>query len=182
MSHAVLALAAAVFCACGCVWFLPAMADVRARDDRPLSRRIAAAGCLTGWGTVALLAPLLLAPVSWSVIAAVVTTGAATTGALAARSRVHRARELRETEERWAVWGYGTPVRPAPSPRRAFLVWLLPGLVAATAVATAILWQGQANRGRTAAAALAAAGVVTAFLVIAIVDAARRQAPDRHPR
>ncbi|MFE5159538.1 hypothetical protein ACFRNT_13660, partial [Streptomyces sp. NPDC056697] len=70
MSHAALALAAAVSCVGGCVWSLAAAADIRARDDRPLSRRIAAAGCLTGWGTVALLAPLLLTPVPWSVIGA----------------------------------------------------------------------------------------------------------------
>ncbi|MFJ2203391.1 hypothetical protein [Streptomyces violaceusniger] len=177
MSHAALALAAAVSCVGGCVWSLAAVADIRARDDRPLSRRIALAGCLTGWGTVALLAPLLLTPVPWSVIGAVAATGAAT--ALAARSRVHRARELRETERHWAAWGYGTPDRSASSRRRAFLVWLLPGLIVATAVAVAVLWTGQANPGRTAAAALTAAGVVSLFLVLAIAGAARGHAVRR---
>ncbi|MCD9586872.1 hypothetical protein [Streptomyces sp. 8ZJF_21] len=187
MSHAVLALAAAVFCAAGCVWSLPAVADVRAREDRPRSRRIAAAGCLTGWGTVALLVPLLLAPASWTGIGAVAVAGAATATALAARSRVQRAHELREAEEHWVAWGYGVPVRPAPAPSRAFLIWLLPGLVVATAVATAILWSGQADLGRTAAAALTAAGIVSVFLAIALVDpagghAARRgEAPRGRP-
>ncbi|MGW5694394.1 hypothetical protein ACWEWX_26650 [Streptomyces asiaticus] len=179
MSHAALALAAAVSCVGGCVWSLPAVADIRARDDRPLSRRIAAAGCLTVWGTVALLAPLLLTPVSWSVIGVVAATGAVVTTVLAARSRVHRARELRETERHWAAWGYGAPVRSAPSRCRAFLVWLLPGLIVATAVAVAVLWTGRANPGRVAAAALLAAGVVSLFLVIAIVDAARGHAVRR---
>lgn len=173
MSHAVLALAAAVSCVGGCVWSLPAVADIRARDDRPLSRRIAAAGCLTGWGTVALLAALLLTPVSWSVIGVVAATGAATATALAARSRVHRARELRETEKHWAACGYGTPLRSTSSRCRTFLVWLLPGLIVATVVAAAVLWTGQTNLGRTIAAALMAAAVVSMFLVIAIVGAAR---------
>ncbi|MEU8873733.1 hypothetical protein AB0D24_21690 [Streptomyces javensis] len=149
------------------------MADVRARDDRPLSRRIAAAGCLTVWGTVALLAPLLLTPVSWSVLGVVAATGAATATALAARARVHRARELRETERHWAAWGYEPPARSASSRCRTFLVWLLPGLIVATVVAVAVLRTGRVNPGRVVAAALTAAGVVGVFLVLAIVDAAR---------
>ncbi len=106
--------------------------------------------CLTGWGTVALLSPLFLTSVSCGVIGVVAATGVATTTALAARSRVHRARELRETEKHWAAWGYGTLARSASSRCRAFLVWLLPGLLMATAVAAAVLWTGQANPGRTA--------------------------------
>ncbi|MBD3002558.1 hypothetical protein [Streptomyces sp. 5-10] len=113
---------------------------------------------------------------SWSVIGVVAATGAAVTTALAARSRVHRARELRETERHWAAWGYGTPVRSASSRCRAFLIWLLPGLVVATAVAVAVLWTGQANPGRVAVAALTAAGVVGLFLVVAIVEVARPHA------
>ncbi|MEV8059217.1 hypothetical protein AB0P37_22725 [Streptomyces antimycoticus] len=99
--------------------------------------------------------------------------GAPTATALAARSSVHRARELRETEKHWAAWGYGTPLRSTSSRCRTFLVWLLPGLIVATVVAAAVLWTGQTNPGRTIAAALMAAAVVSMFLVIAIVGAAR---------
>lgn len=118
-------------------------------------------------------------PGALGVIGAVAATGAATATALAARSRVHRARELRETERHWAAWGYGPPDRSASSRRRAFLVWLLPGLIVATAVAVAVLWTGQANPGRTAAAALTAAGVVSLFFVLAIADTARGHAVRR---
>ncbi|MFI8991903.1 hypothetical protein [Streptomyces antimycoticus] len=43
----------------------------------------------------------------------------------------------------------------------------------ATVVAAAVLWTGQTNPGRTIAAALMAAAVVSMFLVIAIAGAAR---------
>ncbi|MFJ2349995.1 hypothetical protein, partial [Streptomyces antimycoticus] len=109
MSHAVLALAAAVSCVGGCVWSLPAVADIRARDDRPLSRRIAAAGCLTGWGTVALLAALLLTPVSWSVIGVVGATGAGPTTARGAPAPGHPARAHPETGKHRGGGGGGAP-------------------------------------------------------------------------
>ncbi|ANZ20980.1 hypothetical protein ACH4YO_15555 [Streptomyces noursei] len=65
LSPAVLALGATALSASGCVWYLPAAADLRAGSDRPVSRRLAAAACLTGRATVALSA-LLLAAASWT--------------------------------------------------------------------------------------------------------------------
>ncbi|AZQ75117.1 MULTISPECIES: hypothetical protein [Streptomyces] len=62
MSNLVLALAAAALTVAGTVWYLPAVAELRAGADRPLSRRVSAAGCLTGWGACAGAVPLLLAP------------------------------------------------------------------------------------------------------------------------
>ncbi|GAU67272.1 putative Syd protein [Streptomyces sp. NBRC 110611] len=105
MSPYVLALGVAALTASGCVWYLPALADLRAGDDRPVSLRTAAAGCLTGWATLAALALPLLADAAWWVPCAVAAVGAVATATLRVRARVHRKREAAEQEElrRWAA-------------------------------------------------------------------------------
>ncbi|MFD7879561.1 hypothetical protein ACFV5G_36660, partial [Streptomyces sp. NPDC059766] len=65
MAGTVPALGAALLTAAGCVWYVPAVADLRAGADRPVSRRTAAAACLTGWTTLAAVAVLLFAGTAW---------------------------------------------------------------------------------------------------------------------
>ncbi|WP_249375176.1 hypothetical protein [Streptomyces sp. I05A-00742] len=171
MSHAVLALGVVVLCVSGCVWYLPAVTDIRAGVDRPRSRRLAAAACLTGWGTAALLAPLLLAGAPWPTIGAVAAAGAAVCAGLRSRSLVERGRERRETGRHWAVLGGPLPGEPA-RPRRAFLCWLLPGPAAAVAAFAAVLaGGGTPNGARFAAAVAVGASVTLLFLGLAGVRA-----------
>ncbi|WP_066976204.1 hypothetical protein [Streptomyces sp. NRRL F-4489] len=135
LSPAVLALGATALCASGCVWYLPAVVDLRAGADRPASRRLAAAACLTAWATVALCAPLLLAAVPWTALGAVVLTGAAAALLLAALARVRRGHERRATDRAWAALRLRPPAAQASRPSRVFLRWFIPGYaVAAGAV------------------------------------------------
>ncbi|MFI0737309.1 hypothetical protein ACH4PU_04215 [Streptomyces sp. NPDC021100] len=170
MSHAVLALGVVVLCASGCVWYLPAVTDVRAGGDRPRSRRLAAGACLTGWGTTALLAPLLLAGAGWPTIGGVAAAGGAICAALRSRALVERGRERRETDRHWAVLGGPVPGEPA-RPRRAFTGWLLVGLAAAVAVFAAVLAGGTTSGARLAGAVVAGAAVTLVFLGLAGVRA-----------
>ncbi|MCK7622380.1 hypothetical protein MUU72_04475 [Streptomyces sp. RS10V-4] len=135
LSPAVLALGATALCASGCVWYLPAVADLRAGADRPASRRLAAAACLAAWATVALCAPLLLAAVPRPALGAAVLSGAAAALVLAGLARVRRGHERRATRRAWAALRLRPPAaRPARS-TRVFLRWFLPGYaVAAGAV------------------------------------------------
>ncbi|WP_420834252.1 hypothetical protein [Streptomyces yunnanensis] len=143
LSPAVLALGATALCASGCVWYLPAAADLRAGADRPVSRRLAAAACLTGWATVALAAPLLLAAASWTTLGAVTGAGSATALLLAGLARAHRGHEERATHRAWAALRLRPPARRRPGRTglaRVFLWWFLPGyVVAAGAVAVVLI-------------------------------------------
>ncbi|HBF85140.1 MAG TPA: hypothetical protein DD420_35990 [Streptomyces sp.] len=112
MSHGVMALGVTAVCLAGNVWYLPAYVDLRAGQDRPRSRRAAAAGVLTGWGSAALAALLLLTPVPLTAVAVVGATGAAAVGCLGVVGRLRRIRERRETAAFTAAL---TPVRD-PSP------------------------------------------------------------------
>ncbi|MFF9348748.1 hypothetical protein [Streptomyces sp. NPDC014734] len=103
MSHGVLALGVAVICVSGHVWYLPACIDLRASQDRPGSRRPAAAAVLTGWTFAAATMLLLLAPVARHVVAGVAAAGLAATVTLAARAWLRRREERREAESRWAA-------------------------------------------------------------------------------
>ncbi|GAA1563623.1 hypothetical protein ACIQV2_24485 [Streptomyces globosus] len=140
MSHPLPALAVAVLCASGCVWYVPALADVRAGADRPASRRAAALACLTGWGTAALAVPLLLTPAPWVLLAALAGTGAGASAALLLHGRIRHGAEQREAARRWADLGCTGPsaVRPA----RARVAWALAAATAAPAAAAALLLAG----------------------------------------
>ncbi|WP_246042555.1 MULTISPECIES: hypothetical protein [Streptomyces] len=143
MSHPLPALAAAVLCASGCAWYVPAFADVRAGADRPASRRAAALACLTGWGTAALAVPLLLTPAPWAVLAVLAGTGAGASAALLIHGRIRHGAEQREAARRWADLGCvqasaATPRRPA----RARVAWALAAATAAPAAAAALLLAG----------------------------------------
>ncbi|QLJ05770.1 hypothetical protein HZZ00_35290 [Streptomyces sp. NEAU-sy36] len=115
MPHPVLALATAAVTASGCVWYLPALADLRAGADRPLSRRVRAASCVAAWATAATVAGLLLAADGWRppLTAAATGTLAATALRVCAALRHHR-----ETVEAARHWTELSPSQPPPAPDR----------------------------------------------------------------
>ncbi|GAA2749718.1 hypothetical protein [Kitasatospora cinereorecta] len=76
MAHPVLALGAAAVTLAGNVWYLPALVDLRAGDDRPRATRLAAVACLVWWMGAAAAGPLLLSPLpGWAAVAVVVAGG-----------------------------------------------------------------------------------------------------------
>lgn len=173
MSHVLLALGAGTVTMSGAVWYVPALTDLRAGDDRPVSARIAACACLTGWGTGALLTVLLLVPAPWLVLGAAAVAGAAATVLLGLRARASGQREQREEARRWApLRGEVAPVDPRRA-ARAFLVWALAGLVLATVTAGAVLSTGGGggSGARVGAAVATAATTSAAFLLVAAVHA-----------
>ncbi|MFK0259049.1 hypothetical protein [Streptomyces sp. NPDC090445] len=143
MSHAVPALAVAVLCASGCVWYVPAIADVRAGADRPASRRTAAAACLTGWGTAALIVPLLLAAAPWALVAAVAGAGAASSAALLLHGRAQHGTEQREEARRWAELGCVQWVAAGRRPGRVRVAWALAAATVLPGTAAAVLLAGR---------------------------------------
>ncbi|MBT2411037.1 hypothetical protein J7I94_10750 [Streptomyces sp. ISL-12] len=169
MAHPVLALGLALVTASGCVWYLPALADVRAGADRPDSRRVRAAACLTGWTTVAAVAALLLLTASWWPPCAAAGAGAALTAGLWAHATVRRRREARETVRDWAALTQGPP--PAPGPPR-------PRHLFAASTASAVLLAGA---GRNWTAYTVPAALTALFLTLAAgwARAARRGATAR---
>ncbi|GAB3166203.1 hypothetical protein [Streptomyces incanus] len=115
MSHPVLALGAAAVTAAGSVWYLPALADLRAGADRPASLRAGAVACLSGWTTAAAVAVLLLLTDGWWPPCAAALAGTTATTALWTRAAVHRRRGAREAARLWAQLGwFGPPALPAP--------------------------------------------------------------------
>ncbi|MER6502773.1 hypothetical protein ABT218_26210 [Streptomyces sp. NPDC001455] len=122
MSHGVLALGVAVICVSGHVWYLPACIDLRAAQDRPESRRPAAAAVLTGWATAGLTMLLLLAPFTpWAAVV-VGSAGLSATLTLVVRSWLLRRQEQCEEAARWAALlpvSTAAPARRPDSARRA---------------------------------------------------------------
>ncbi|MFK8848097.1 hypothetical protein [Streptomyces sp. Ac-502] len=187
MSHATLALGATALFAAGCVWYLPAAAALRAGADRPYSHRIAAASCVTFWCTPALVAVLLLTPAPWSALGAVTAAGLLTAAALLAVSRLQRSREQHEESQRWSTLRQGgtgahAPVSTPPgNPARAqltFLLYLLPGNIVASVIATTVLLTADSlTRQSAVTATVTAVGISAASLAIA---GTRAQATRRH--
>ncbi|CAL9291603.1 hypothetical protein [Streptomyces sp. SudanB182_2057] len=137
MAHAVSALAAGTLTAAGGVWYLPALADLRAGADRPASHRQAAAACLTGWGTIGVAAVLLLVAEPWWIPCAAVVTGAVLTTGLRVRAAIRRRRETEEAAHHWARL---CPARPLDrTSHRHKVVAALIGSGVAAATATAVL-------------------------------------------
>ncbi|MDH6565236.1 membrane protein implicated in regulation of membrane protease activity [Streptomyces sp. SAI-117] len=141
MAQRVLSLGAALVTAAGCVWYLPAFADLRARADRPYSRRSAAAACLTGWTTLAVVAVLLFSGVPWQATGVTAAAGATVTAALRIRAAVQHRQEAQETAQRWAALVPGRPQHSRSRvPSRYVVAALLGcGLVAATVTAAVVL-------------------------------------------
>ncbi|MCU7823810.1 hypothetical protein [Kitasatospora sp. DSM 101779] len=113
MSHLVPAIGAAALAAAGNVWWVPALVDLRAGDDRPHSARPAALGCLAWWLGTALTAMLWLTPAPGRLGLAVLAAAAVTGGALRLAAVPRREAELREAARTWAAVAPATVPRPA---------------------------------------------------------------------
>ncbi|MFE3072423.1 hypothetical protein [Streptomyces sp. NPDC059247] len=142
MGAAVLALGVGAFTASGCVWYVPALVDLRAGADRPVSRRLAAASCVTGWATAAVLVPLLLLGTPVRPLLALAAAGVGGGVALRVRAAARLRHETRETAVCWAA--LGPPALPPPPLRRRIttLRWTGAGLLAAVLTATLVMARG----------------------------------------
>lgn len=137
MPQPVLALGCAAVTAAGSVWYLPALTDLRAGPDRPLSRRTSAIACLTAWGTLAAVATVLLVATAWWMPAAVVTVGGTAAAALWTDAAVRRAGERREAARQWAQLRH-TPLSAAHRARGTVAALTVAGPVAAAAAAVVL--------------------------------------------
>jgi hypothetical protein len=179
VSHAVAALGAAGLTVAGSVWYLPALADLRAGADRPDSRRLAAAACVTGWAGVGALAVLLLVTDGWWTPAA----GAAAAGAAGVVLRlcavVRRRWEAREAARHWALLSGAAPPGGAAPPagpghsRHTVAAVLCCGTAAATGVAVLHTLLTPRADGTPWPALLAAPGAVLAVFLLGAVMYAR---------
>ncbi|MGW3042123.1 hypothetical protein ACWC9T_19280 [Kitasatospora sp. NPDC001159] len=182
MTHTVLAIGTAALTASGCVWYLPAIADLQAGADRPRSIRTAAAACVMWWAGLALAGGLLLALSDWRPAAQVALTGLVGGTALRMRARWDRRGEQRETAARWAALDVGPAPRtgrPAPRTGRPAAValagWLVVGAAVASLGAVAILLSGGGSVvPRVALAAVSGAGVALAFLLVGLGNVRRQ--------
>ncbi|MEU9075479.1 hypothetical protein ACFYUY_30220 [Kitasatospora sp. NPDC004745] len=175
MNHTVLAIGTAALTASGCVWYLPAIADLQAGPDRPRSTRTAAAACVLWWAALALAGGLLLVLPDWRPAAQTALAGLVGGAALRVRARWDRHGEQRESVARWAA----LDAAPAPHPRRpaapALAGWLLVGAAVASLGAAAVLLSAGGGLGpRVGLAAASGAGVALAFLLAGLGSARRR--------
>ncbi|MEU5083671.1 MULTISPECIES: hypothetical protein [Streptomyces] len=170
MPHAVLALGAAAVTAAGCVWYLPALADLRAGADRPVARRTAAAACLSGWATSGIVAVLLLVCEEWWPPSGASLAGAVATVSLRAHAAVQRRRETREAARDWAALGHLRRPRDTGGARHAVAVLIGTGLIAAvTAAALGAVAEREHGRAWWAVASMPSA-VVALFLILAVLS------------
>ncbi|MEU8972002.1 hypothetical protein AB0D11_22465 [Streptomyces monashensis] len=135
MPQAVLALGATTVTASGRVWYLPALADLRAGVDRPGSRRRAAAACVSGWGTGGVIAVLLLPAEAWWIPCAAAAAGVLLTACLRIGAAAARRTESREAACHWGELGHAHPLPPPDRSRYVVAVLFGAGLVAATVAA-----------------------------------------------
>lgn len=172
MNHSVLAIATAALTAGGCVWYLPAIADLQAGADRPRSTRTAAAACVLGWATLALAGGLLLALGDWRPAAQLALAGLGGGVALWLRALRERRVEQREADERWIALDAGPAPRPPRSGRSSAVGlagWLVVGAAVASLGAAAVLLSGGGTAGtRAALAAGSGVGVALLFLVMGL--------------
>lgn len=182
MAHGVLALGAAAVTAAGSVWYVPALTDLRAGADRPLSRQIAAASCVTAWGTGAVLALVLLLTDPWWAPAAVAAAGAVAAALLRIRAfALHRA-EAEETRRQWRQLAPSVPVPTADRSRHGVALLVGTGLAAAAVTAVVRLTTaGVDSAGDRVAAVTAPALVLALFLALAAMHT-RTTARSRPPR
>ncbi|MFF4716902.1 hypothetical protein ACFY2V_36745 [Streptomyces eurythermus] len=176
MAHAVFALAAGTLTAAGGVWYLPALADLRAGADRPASHRQTAAACLTGWGTIGVATVLLLVAEAWWIPCAAVVAGAVLATGLRVRAAMRR---RRETEEAAHHWAWLSPARPLDrTSRRPKVVAALIGSGVAAATATAVLLAALGGPAHDSGPRLTDAwppAVVALFLAAALVRTRSRR-------
>ncbi|MER7580134.1 hypothetical protein [Kitasatospora sp. NPDC097691] len=175
MNHTVLAIGTAALTASGCVWYLPAIADLQAGADRPRSTRTAAAACVLWWAALALAGGLLLVVPDWRPAAQIALAGLVGGAALRVRARWDRRREVRETAARWAALDAG----PAPRTGRPLAVglaaWLVVGAAVGSLGAVAILLSGGGGAGpRVVLAGVGGAGVALVFLLVGLGNVRRQ--------
>ncbi|MQY15043.1 hypothetical protein SRB5_52200 [Streptomyces sp. RB5] len=161
MHHSVLALGCAATTLAGCVWYVPALATVRAGEDRPASRRCAAAAVLTAWGTLIAVAVSLALTSSW--LAPLTAAGAGL--ALASALRVRAALVARAERAPW-VDILPTVARP---PQRAFAAWTVTGLSTGLVLSVVVMLAAQSTpvAPRITLALLTGASATAAFLLLA---------------
>ncbi|GHD92012.1 hypothetical protein [Streptomyces naganishii] len=188
MAHAVAALGAGALTAAGCVWYVPALADLRAGADRPDSRRFAAAACVTGWAGTAVLALLLLVAEGWWAPGVAAVVGATATAALRLDAAVLRRREVRETARQWARLGGPAPAAGPGRTRHVVAAVVGCGLAVAVAVTALHVLAGPGG-GPGWLAAAAPVAVMAVFLLAAATYArsgretvpGRRTTPNGRP-
>ncbi|MDH6710692.1 hypothetical protein P3T27_007442 [Kitasatospora sp. MAA19] len=175
MTHTVLAIGTAALTASGCVWYLPAIADLQAGADRPRSTRTAAAACVLWWAALALAGGLLLAQPDWRPAAQIALAGLVGGAALRVRARSERRGEQRECAVHWAALDAGPAPRSGRPAAVALAGWLVVGAAVASLGAVAILLSGEGGQGlRVALAAACGAVVALAFLLAGLGSARRR--------
>ncbi|MGW2251117.1 hypothetical protein ACWCXH_13045 [Kitasatospora sp. NPDC001660] len=174
MSHTVLALGTAALTACGCVWYLPAIADLQAGPDRPRSARTAAAACVVWWAGLALAGGVLLALPDWRPGVQLALAGLVGGVLLRVRALWYRREEQRESSARWAALDAGE-LPGSPRPAAVVLAgWLVVGAaVASLGAASILLSSGGAIAPRLAVAGGSAAALALAFLLIGLGSARR---------
>ncbi|MFJ6621839.1 hypothetical protein ACIQOW_30210 [Kitasatospora sp. NPDC091335] len=175
MNHTVLAIGTAALTASGCVWYLPAIADLQAGADRPRSTRTAAAACVLWWAGLALAGGLLLVVADWRPAAQIALAGLVGGAALRLRALFDRHREVRETAARWEALDAGPAPRSDRPPTLALAGWLVVGAAVASLGAVAILLSGGgAVVPRVALAAVCGVGVALAFLLVGLGNVRRQ--------
>ncbi|GAA3820121.1 hypothetical protein [Streptomyces chiangmaiensis] len=182
MPQAVLALGVAAVTASGCVWYMPALADLRAGADRPVSRRRAAAACVSGWSTAGTVAVLLLLAEAWWIPRAAAVVGGLVSAGLRIRAAVLRRNEAGETARQWSELGHGRPLPATDRSRYVVAVLIGIGLAAAAVTAVVRVAAGPEDAADRLAAVAAPAAVLGLFLTIAVTHtrmARRRTRTDR---
>ncbi|GHG95908.1 hypothetical protein [Streptomyces rubradiris] len=176
MAHAVFALAAGTLTAAGSVWYLPALADLRAGADRPASHRQGAAACLTGWGTIGVAAVLLLVADAWWIPGTAVVAGAVPTAGLRVRAAMRRRRETEEAAHHWARLCPARPLDRTSRPHKAVAALIGSGVAAATAIAVLLAaLAGPAHGSGPRSTDVWPPAVVALFLVAALVRTLTRR-------
>ncbi|PWI12920.1 hypothetical protein DI272_01230 [Streptomyces sp. Act143] len=182
----VLGLGIALVTASGCVWYLPALIDLRAGADRPVSRRTAAMACLTGWSAAGSVALLFLAGARWPVPCAAAVAGAAGTTVLRLRARAQHRCEAREVARHWAALEPVPPRhgRPRGRPERAFAALVACGVAVALLAEALLMVAGPDEGWGRPAVTVVPAAVLGVFLLLAATYAhgrPRRARPDAVP-
>ncbi|WP_282694615.1 hypothetical protein [Streptomyces sp. CC208A] len=175
MTPAVLALGAGAVTVSGCVWYVPALADLRAGADRPRSRRLAATACLTGWSTAAAVTLLLLLGAPGALVLGPAVTGATATALLRVGAAVRRSEERREDGRCWAALSAAPPPSHCSS-QRIFARCAGTGLLLATVCALCLLSVRRAADGSGFAVMAVPVVLAGVALVVASTAAVRRRA------
>ncbi|MFE9770967.1 hypothetical protein ACFYOV_04635 [Streptomyces sp. NPDC005931] len=182
MVQPVLAMGCAVLTASGSVWYLPALADLRAGADRPPSRRAAAIACLSGWGTLGVVGLLLLVAPAWWVPGTAAVVGALSTVGLRIHAVARRAVERREVARQWAQLGHDPLPAGGHRSRGAVAALVVCGPLAAAAVAALLPAAGPGDGPDRPVTAVVPLVVVALFLMIAVRHTARLRRPERPAR